>query len=245
MARKRKGSNLRKNNNNEKVNNSKSGESVSDNSSELIGESDSNRPRAKADSVVLMGVDELHGDTDRSDNYYSSIATDTSGWTRSALVEGTRSGKMPRPWFVKWGWWFLPLSLVGGALCAWWGVRHIEGQVQAAAPEILQAAGVDPSGLTFDATYRNIAVAGQLPQGVTVVDVEQILEKSTGINNEDIRFATVTALAAPGCQVDFTGHLEIETYAWSVLPPTMRKRGLADDIASEIRWLRRAIVESM
>lgn len=197
MARKRKGSNLRKNNNNVKVNKSKSGQSVSDNSSELIGESDINRRRASADSVVLMGVDELHSDTDRSDNYYSSVATDASGWTRSALVEGTRSGKMPRPWFTKWGWWFLPLSLVGGALCAWWGVRHIEGQVQTAAPEILQAAGVDPSGLTFDATYRNIAVAGQLPQSVTVDDVEQILEKSTGVNNEDIREATVTALAAP------------------------------------------------
>ena len=55
----------------------------------------------------------------------------------------------------------------------------------------------------------------------------------------------LAALAAPGCKADFTGHLEIETYAWSVLPESMRKRGLADDIASEIRWLRRAIVEAM
>ncbi|KAA1258756.1 hypothetical protein LF1_12790 [Rubripirellula obstinata] len=55
----------------------------------------------------------------------------------------------------------------------------------------------------------------------------------------------LTALAAPGCKADFTGHLEIETYAWSVLPESMRKRGLADDIASEVRWLRRAIVEAM
>lgn len=55
----------------------------------------------------------------------------------------------------------------------------------------------------------------------------------------------LSALAAPGCKVDFTGHLEIETYAWSVLPESMRKRGLADDIASEVLWLRRAIVEAM
>lgn len=197
MARKRKGSNLRKNNNNAKVNKSKTGQTVSNNSSELTVEGEIDRPRSKAGPVELVGVDELHGEAGRSDYNYSSAGTDTSGWTRSALAVGTLSGKMPRPWFPKWGWWVLPLSLVGGALCAWWGVRHIEGQVQAAAPEILQAAGVDPAGLTFDATYRNIAVAGQLPQGVTVDDVERILEQSTGVNDEDIRHATVTALVAP------------------------------------------------
>ncbi|QDT10574.1 metabolite traffic protein EboE [Stieleria marina] len=42
--------------------------------------------------------------------------------------------------------------------------------------------------------------------------------------------------------IDFTGHLEVETYAWTVLPESMRKRGLADDIADEIDWLRKAIV---
>ncbi len=51
------------------------------------------------------------------------------------------------------------------------------------------------------------------------------------------------ALAAPASPIDFTGHLEIETYAWSVLPEPMRKRGLAEDIASELTWLRRALVE--
>ncbi|MGB7347401.1 MAG: metabolite traffic protein EboE [Pirellulaceae bacterium] len=42
--------------------------------------------------------------------------------------------------------------------------------------------------------------------------------------------------------IDFTGHLEVETYAWTVLPAAMRKRGLAEDIAEEIQWLRKAIV---
>ena len=41
--------------------------------------------------------------------------------------------------------------------------------------------------------------------------------------------------------VEFTGHLEIETYAWSVLPESMRKRDLADDISQEIQWLRKSI----
>ncbi len=46
-------------------------------------------------------------------------------------------------------------------------------------------------------------------------------------------------------KIDFTGHLEIETYAWTVLPESMRKRGLADDIASEIVWIRKAIAQSI
>ena len=45
--------------------------------------------------------------------------------------------------------------------------------------------------------------------------------------------------------IDFTGHLEIETYAWTVLPEAMRKRGLAEDIASEIVWIRKAIAQSI
>jgi hypothetical protein len=51
-------------------------------------------------------------------------------------------------------------------------------------------------------------------------------------------------LADPAHPIDFTGHLEIETYAWSVLPDAMRKRGLAEDIASELIWLRRSILEA-
>ena len=52
-------------------------------------------------------------------------------------------------------------------------------------------------------------------------------------------------IGSPDVSIDFTGHLEIETYAWAVLPESMRKRGLAEDIASEVRWLRKAIAESM
>lgn len=42
-------------------------------------------------------------------------------------------------------------------------------------------------------------------------------------------------------EVDFTGHYEVETYAWSVLPESMRRRGLAQDIAKEIDWLNRIL----
>lgn len=43
--------------------------------------------------------------------------------------------------------------------------------------------------------------------------------------------------------IDFTGHLEVETYAWTVLPQEMRKRGLAQDIASELQWLYDSLTE--
>ncbi len=56
---------------------------------------------------------------------------------------------------------------------------------------------------------------------------------------------TLLADQASGRVIQFTGHVEVETYAWSVLPESMRRRGLADDIAGEIRWLKRAIVESL
>lgn len=44
-------------------------------------------------------------------------------------------------------------------------------------------------------------------------------------------------------KIDFTGHLEVETYAWTVLPHSMRRRGLAEDIAREIFWLRDVVAD--
>ena len=52
---------------------------------------------------------------------------------------------------------------------------------------------------------------------------------------------TLQALHSADSSIEFTGHLEVETYAWSVLPESMRKRGLAEDIAREITWLREEI----
>jgi hypothetical protein len=42
---------------------------------------------------------------------------------------------------------------------------------------------------------------------------------------------------------EFTGHLEVETYAWTVLPHSMRRRGLSEDIAREIFWLRDIVAD--
>lgn len=66
-------------------------------------------------------------------------------------------------------------------------------------------------------------------------------------SHADVRECLRTLLANPSpdrAAIDFTGHLEVETYAWSVLPESMRRRGLAEDIASEIRWLRGEIAKT-
>ena len=222
MAHENKGPNPQKNAKTVKYN--KSDKNENQNSDDgASSDQKNNQSHESVDSVVLIDTDELTGSSGSHDDHRPAIATNVkstssvsaynantgassdaisgaSGWTRTALLEGTRAGKMPRPWFPKWGWWFLPFALIGGALSAWWGIRHIEGQVQAAAPEILKAAGVDPSGLTFDADYRNIAVAGELPHGATIDEVERLLEESTGARNEDIRHATVTASVAPATE---------------------------------------------
>lgn len=40
-----------------------------------------------------------------------------------------------------------------------------------------------------------------------------------------------------------TDHLEVETYAWGVLPESMRRSGLAESIAAEMRWLHQTLAE--
>ncbi len=47
-------------------------------------------------------------------------------------------------------------------------------------------------------------------------------------------FETLQAAAAP----EFTGHWEIETYAWTVMPAELRASGLGADIERELRWFR-------
>ena len=91
------------------------------------------------------------------------------------------------------GWWLVPIVFLGSVFSAFWGIRHIENQVLAAAPGILQDAGIDIKGLSFKADYRNITVAGQLPEGVTSTQVQTILQQNHGPASEDIRHATVVA----------------------------------------------------
>lgn len=132
-------------------------------------------------------------------------------WSRPGYVDGNARGDMP--WNPGWKrgsrWrWLTPLiGLIAIILAALWGINHIENDVEAAAPQILAQNGIDPSGLTFDATYRNVEVDGELPAGFTAEEIEEVLEgnnfEETDDDNddndgegEDIRNATVIALAA-------------------------------------------------
>ena len=104
----------------------------------------------------------------------------------------------------RWRWLTPLIGLIAIILAALWGINHIENDVEAAAPQILAQNGIDPSGLTFDATYRNVEVDGELPAGFTAEEIEEVLEgnnfEETDDDNdgegEDIRNATVIALAA-------------------------------------------------
>ncbi len=63
-------------------------------------------------------------------------------------------------------------------------------------------------------------------------------------SQDDVRTCLRTLLSSEA-SIPFTGHLEVETYAWSVLPEAMRKRGLADDLSQELSWLRKELIECL
>ena len=94
---------------------------------------------------------------------------------RRPLVEGNKAGKLPGAGMTKWGWWFLPLSAISLAVATYWGTQHIEQQVEIAAPAILQAKGISPATMRFDASYRNVNVAGTLPHNITANEIALIL----------------------------------------------------------------------
>ena len=118
-------------------------------------------------------------------------------WSRSALLRGNKQGKEPlgkTNWAV-W-WWLAPLLfLIAGLIAFVWGVNHIENTLETASPDILADAGIDASGLEFDANFRDVEVTGDLPAGVTAAQIEEALESddSTAFN---VRNATVAAAAA-------------------------------------------------
>ena len=97
----------------------------------------------------------------------------------------------------KWVWWLLPVLLFLSVISAFWGIRHIEKQVLAAAPSILREAGVDTADLHFQADYRDITVSGQLPRGVKSSELRELLEQNRGAAGEDIRRATIVAVERP------------------------------------------------
>jgi len=115
--------------------------------------------------------------------------TESTKFKRPALLTGNRAGKMPR----KLGPWFWPASAAALAVGTVWGVRHIEAHLETAAPQIIESAGIDASGLKFDAYYRDIDVTGTLPANTSAGHVEVVLAKYRGSDGESIRKANVHA----------------------------------------------------
>jgi len=111
------------------------------------------------------------------------------------LLEGDKAGRMPVPRWNKWGWWFWPTTAIAVAAGTYWGTRHIEVQLEQAAPQILQSAGIDASQLDFKAHHRTMNVAGTLPDGVSANQLEHILASYKGPEGESIRIAHVVATA--------------------------------------------------
>lgn len=54
---------------------------------------------------------------------------------------------------------------------------------------------------------------------------------------EQLSTPPVNAAVGKTSTLEFTGHLEVETYAWTVLPESMRSGDLATDIAHELDWV--------
>ncbi|NND98945.1 MAG: metabolite traffic protein EboE [Pirellulaceae bacterium] len=120
------------------------------------------------------------------------------------------------------------------------GRRDIDGQFSLAEdlPELIrQAREIPPESFGDDRWVVHFHVP---------IFLERFGHLTT--SHDDVRECLRTLIGDRGSKseseftaAEFTGHLEVETYAWTVLPDTMRKRALADDIAGEIQWLTEVI----
>lgn len=132
-----------------------------------------------------------------------SSTWDNVTWRRSGLRDKANR------WPYRWRFWIPLLATIAAIAAAFfWGFFHIQNDIEEAAPRILEQEGIDPSGLTFDATFRDVEVGGTLPAGVTAEQIEEILENNNlesddnqsddedDPEGQDIRRATVTAAAA-------------------------------------------------
>jgi hypothetical protein len=93
-----------------------------------------------------------------------------TGWTR--YLPPNRRGKFP--WKLRWlG--LIPLgllALIGGG----WAWDHMEDGLDERARAHLACEGVDADELDMDWSYRDVTIEGELPSGVTVDRVKQIID---------------------------------------------------------------------
>lgn len=118
-------------------------------------------------------------------------------WTRSGLVGPDAAHRLTRQ--SRLGFALIPLLLV--IVLAWWGVLHIQNNVELAAPLILSEAGINPDTLDFDATYRDLAITGSLPVDTSEDELKRVLLQGRGPDDEQIRQVTVRAEPAAAAQL--------------------------------------------
>jgi hypothetical protein len=74
------------------------------------------------------------------------------------------------------------------------------------------------------------------PIGTTQPDIASCIDSIQSESTKASYFQSISS---------FTGHFEVETYAWGVLPKTHRGASLAEDIAAELRYLRALVGEKV
>jgi len=81
------------------------------------------------------------------------------------------------PWGLRWlG---IPLVLCSCLVAGFWGWSSMEKGLDERALAHLACEDIDTSGLSFDWSYRSVTVDGQLPDGVTAMQVEQIIDSGS------------------------------------------------------------------
>ena len=107
-----------------------------------------------------------------------AAAQEAGGWmggTSSYWVDG-KNGKAP--WsHRKVGWLVaVPLMALLIGIATTWAVFHIQNTLEDESRRDLAAAGIDPSGLTFDYDYRSGTATGTLPSGATAAGAEAAVD---------------------------------------------------------------------
>ncbi|MEM7095507.1 MAG: hypothetical protein AAF567_21070 [Actinomycetota bacterium] len=69
----------------------------------------------------------------------------------------------------------MPIAALAG-FGGWWAWDHMEDGLDDRAAIHLECEGIDTSGLDFDWSYRDVAVTGELPEGVTPARVEAVID---------------------------------------------------------------------
>jgi outer membrane protein OmpA-like peptidoglycan-associated protein len=84
----------------------------------------------------------------------------------------------PQPWSRRLTWtaslWALAVAVF---VTLMWGIPHIESRLDQHSRMQLQQAGVDASTLNLRWSYRDVSIYGELPQGVSAEQLEQIMRR--------------------------------------------------------------------